>query len=232
MKSTKKTWSVHILTLFPEMFPGPLNFSLAGKALNANIWSLNVINLRDFAKKGPKSVDDKTYGGGPGMIIKSEVIDNALKKIIKKNKQYSLIYLTPKGKKINQKKVKGLIKKNNLILLCGKYEGVDERVIEDWNMEELSLGDFILSGGEIAAMSLLDSCIRLLPEVIKSSDALKNETFENNLLEYPQYTKPSIWKGKKVPDVLLSGNHQKIEEWRKKKSFEITKLKRPDLLKK
>ena len=166
------------------------------------------------------------------MIIKSEVIDNALKKIIKKNKQYSLIYLTPKGKKINQKKVKGLIKKNNLILLCGKYEGVDERVIEDWNMEELSLGDFILSGGEIAAMSLLDSCIRLLPEVIKSSDALKNETFENNLLEYPQYTKPSTWKGKKVPDVLLSGNHQKIEEWRKKKSFEITKLKRPDLLKK
>ena len=232
MKSTKKTWSVHILTLFPEMFPGPLNFSLAGKALNANIWSLNVINLRDFAKKGPKRVDDKPYGGGPGMIIKSEVIDNALKKIIKKNKQYSLIYLTPKGKKINQKKVKGLIKKNNLILLCGKYEGVDERVIEDWNMEELSLGDFILSGGEIAAMSLLDSCIRLLPEVIKSSDALKNETFENNLLEYPQYTKPSTWKGKKVPDVLLSGNHQKIEEWRKKKSFEITKLKRPDLLKK
>ena len=150
----------------------------------------------------------------------------------KLNKQYSLIYLTPKGKKINQKKVKELIKKNNLILLCGKYEGVDERVIEDWNMEELSLGDFILSGGEIAAMSLLDSCIRLLPEVIKSSDALKNETFENNLLEYPQYTKPSTWKGKKVPDVLLSGNHQKIEEWRKKKSFEITKLKRPDLLKK
>ena len=232
MKSTKKTWSVHILTLFPEMFPGPLNFSLAGKALNANIWSLNVINLRDFAKKGPKSVDDKPYGGGPGMIIKSEVIDNALKKIIKKNKQYSLIYLTPKGKKINQKKVKGLIKKNNLILLCGKYEGVDERVIEDWNMEELSLGDFILSGGEIAAMSLLDSCIRLLPEVIKSSDALKNETFENNLLEYPQYTKPSNWKGRKVPDILLSGNHQKIEEWRKKKSFEITKLKRPDLFKK
>ena len=232
MKSTKKTWSVHILTLFPEMFPGPLNFSLAGKALNANIWSLNVINLRDFAKKGPKSVDDKPYGGGPGMIIKSEVIDNALKKVTKKIKQYSLIYLTPKGKKINQKKIKELVKKDNLILLCGKYEGIDQRVIENWSMEELSIGDFVLSGGEIAAMSLLDSCIRLLPGVVGSPETLKHETFENNLLEYPQYTKPSTWKGKKVPDVLLSGNHQKIEEWRKKKSFEITKLKRPDLLKK
>ena len=232
MKSTTKHWSVHILTLFPEMFPGPLNFSLVGKALKEKIWSLNLVDLRDFAENGPKSVDDKPYGGGPGMIIKSEVIDNALKKVTKKIKQYSLIYLTPKGKKINQKKIKELVKKDNLILLCGKYEGIDQRVIENWSMEELSIGDFVLSGGEIAAMSLLDSCIRLLPGVVGSSEALKHETFENNLLEYPQYTKPSNWKGRKVPDILLSGNHQKIEEWRKKKSFEITKLKRPDLFKK
>ena len=232
MNSTTKHWSVHILTLFPEMFPGPLNFSLVGKALKEKIWSLNLVDLRDFAENGPKSVDDKPYGGGPGMVIKSEVIDNALKKVTKKIKQYSLIYLTPKGKKINQKKIKELVKKDNLILLCGKYEGIDQRVIENWSMEELSIGDFVLSGGEIAAMSLLDSCIRQLPGVVGSSETLKHETFENNLLEYPQYTKPSNWKGRKVPDILLSGNHQKIEEWRKKKSFEITKLKRPDLFKK
>jgi len=231
MKSIKKPWSAHILTLFPEMFPGPLNYSLVGKALKEKIWSLNLINLRHFAEKGPKSVDDKPYGGGPGMVIKSEVIDNALKKVIKKNKQYSLIYLTPKGKKIDQKKIKELVKKNNLILLCGKYEGVDQRVIENWNMEELSVGDFILSGGEIPAMCLLDSCVRLLPKVVGSLETLKDETFENNLLEYPQYTKPSSWKGKKVPDILLSGDHEKIKEWRKKESLKLTKLKRPDLLK-
>jgi len=231
MKSIKKPWSVHILTLFPEMFPGPLNHSLIGKALKEKIWSLNLINLRYFAEKGPKSVDDKPYGGGPGMVIKSEVIDNALKKITKKNKQCSLIYLTPKGKKIDQKKIKELVKKNNLILLCGKYEGVDQRVIENWNMEELSIGDFILSGGEIPAMCLLDSCVRLLPKVVGSLETLKDETFENNLLEYPQYTKPSTWKGKKVPDILLSGDHKKIKEWRKKESLKLTKLKRPDLLK-
>ena len=139
--------------------------------------------------------------------------------------------MTPKGKKIDQKKIKELVKKNNLILLCGKYEGVDQRVIENWNMEELSIGDFILSGGEIPAMCLLDSCVRLLPKVVGSLETLKDETFENNLLEYPQDTKPSTWKGKKVPDILLSGDHKKIKEWRKKESLKLTKLKRPDLLK-
>jgi len=233
MTNTKKTtWNTYVITLFPEMFPGPLNFSLVGKALKEKIWSLNLINLRDFAENGPKSIDDKPYGGGPGMVIKNEVVDNALKKITKKIKQYSLIYLTPQGKKINQKKVKELVRKNNLILLCGKYEGIDQRVIENWNMEELSVGDFVLSGGEIAAMGLLDSCVRLLPKVIGSSESLEYETFENNLLEHPHYTKPSNWKGKRVPNILLTGNHQKIKEWRKKKSFEVTKLKRPDLLKK
>ena len=232
MKSIKKPWSVHLLTLFPEMFPGPLGFSIVGRALKKKIWALNLVNLRNFSKKGPKYVDDKPYGGGSGMIIKSEIIHNALKHTTKKMKNYSLIYLTPQGKKINQEKVKQFIKKDNLVLLCGKYEGVDQRVIDNWDMEEISIGDFILSGGELAAMNLVDSCVRLLPNTIGSSESLKNETFENNLLEYPQYTKPREWMGKKVPDVLLSGNHKEIKNWRKKQSLIITKVKRPDLLKK
>jgi len=233
MKKTKAHWTAHILTLFPEMFPGPLGFSIIGKALEKKNWSLKLINLQNFSKKGPKYVDDKPYGGGSGMIIKSEIIHEALKKTIKKIKNnYSLIYLTPKGKKLDQKKIKRFIKKDNLILVCGKYEGIDQRVIDAWKMEEISMGDYILSGGEIAAMSLIDSCVRLLPNVLGSVESLKNETFENNLLEYPQYTKPREWLGKKVPEVLLSGNHKKINEWKKKESIRITKIKRPDLLKK
>ena len=233
MKKTTTPWTAHILTLFPEMFPGPLGFSITGKALEEKIWSLKLINLQNFSKKGPKYVDDKPYGGGSGMIIKSEIIHEALKKTIKKIKNnYSLIYLTPKGKKLDQKKIKRFIKKDNLILVCGKYEGIDQRVIDAWKMEEISMGDYILSGGEIAAMSLIDSCVRLLPNVLGSVESLKNETFENNLLEYPQYTKPREWLGKKVPEVLLSGNHKKINEWKKKESIRITKIKRPDLLKK
>ena len=233
MKKTKAPWTAHILTLFPEMFPGPLGFSIIGKALEKKNWSLKLINIQNFSKKGPKYVDDKPYGGGSGMIIKSEIIHEALKKTIKKIKNnYSLIYLTPKGKKLDQKKIKRFIKKDNLILVCGKYEGIDQRVIDAWKMEEISMGDYILSGGEIAAMSLIDSCVRLLPNVLGSVESLKNETFENNLLEYPQYTKPREWLGKKVPEVLLSGNHKKINEWKKKESIRITKIKRPDLLKK
>ena len=233
MKKTKAPWTAHILTLFPEMFPGPLGFSIIGKALEKKNWSLKLINLQNFSKKGPKYVDDKPYGGGSGMIIKSEIIHEALKKTIKKIKNnYSLIYLTPKGKKLDQKKIKRFIKKDNLILVCGKYEGIDQRVIDAWKMEEISMGDYVLSGGEIAAMSLIDSCVRLLPNVLGSAKSLENETFENNLLEYPQYTKPRKWLGKKVPEVLLSGNHRKINEWKKKESIRITKIKRPDLLKK
>ena len=233
MKKTKAPWTAHILTLFPEMFPGPLGFSIIGKALEKKNWSLKLINLQNFSKKGPKYVDDKPYGGGSGMIIKSEIVHEALKQTIKKIKNnYSLVYLTPKGKKLDQKKIKRFIKRNNLILVCGKYEGIDQRVIDAWKMEEISMGDYVLSGGEIAAMSLIDSCVRLLPNVLGSAKSLENETFENNLLEYPQYTKPRKWLGKKVPEVLLSGNHRKINEWKKKESIRITKIKRPDLLKK
>ena len=233
MKKAKTPWTAHILTLFPEMFPGPLGFSIIGKALEEKTWLLELIKLQNFSKKGPKYVDDKPYGGGPGMIIKSEIVHEALKQTIKKIKNnYSLVYLTPKGKKLDQKKIKRFVKRNNLILVCGKYEGIDQRVIDAWKMEEISMGDYVLSGGEIAAMSLIDSCVRLLPNVLGSAKSLENETFENNLLEYPQYTKPREWLGKKVPEVLLSGNHRKINEWKKKKSIRITKIKRPDLLKK
>ena len=233
MKKAKTPWTAHILTLFPEMFPGPLGFSIIGKALEEKNWLLELIKLQNFSKKGPKYVDDKPYGGGSGMIIKSEIVHEALKQTIKKIKNnYSLVYLTPKGKKLNQKKIKRFIKRNNLILVCGKYEGIDQRVIDAWKMEEISMGDYVLSGGEIAAMSLIDSCVRLLPNVLGSAKSLENETFENNLLEYPQYTKPRKWLGKKVPEVLLSGNHRKINEWKKKESIRITKIKRPDLLKK
>ena len=233
MKKIKANWKAHILTLFPEMFPGPLGYSIVGKALEEKVWSLKLINLQNFSKKGPKYVDDKPYGGGSGMIIKSEIIHKALKKTTKKIKNnYSLVFLTPKGKKLNQEKIKKFVKKDNLILVCGKYEGVDQRVIDTWKMEEISLGDYVLSGGEIAAMSLIDSCVRLLPKVLGSSKSLESETFENNLLEYPQYTKPREWLGKKVPEVLLSGDHKKIREWKKKESIKITKIKRPDLFRK
>jgi len=233
MKKAKTPWTAHILTLFPEMFPGPLAFSIIGKALEEKNWLLELIKLQNFSKKGPKYVDDKPYGGGSGMIIKSEIVHEALKQTIKKIKNnYSLVYLTPKGKKLDQKKIKRFVKRNNLILVCGKYEGIDQRVIDAWKMEEISMGDYVLSGGEIAAMSLIDSCVRLLPNVLGSAKSLENETFENNLLEYPQYTKPREWLGKKVPEVLLSGNHRKISEWKKKESIRITKIKRPDLLKK
>ena len=233
MKKAKTPWTAHILTLFPEMFPGPLGFSIIGKALEKKNWLLELIKLQNFSKKGSKYVDDKPYGGGSGMIIKSEIVHEALKQTIKKIKNnYSLVYLTPKGKKLDQKKIKRFVKRNNLILVCGKYEGIDQRVIDAWKMEEISMGDYVLSGGEIAAMSLIDSCVRLLPNVLGSAKSLENETFENNLLEYPQYTKPRKWLGKKVPEVLLSGNHRKISEWKKKESIRITKIKRPDLLKK
>jgi len=226
MKKAKTPWTAHILTLFPEMFPGPLGFSIIGKALEEKNWLLELIKLQNFSKKGPKYVDDKPYGGGSGMIIKSEIVHEALKQTIKKIKNnYSLVYLTPKGKKLDQKKIKRFVKRNNLILVCGKYEGIDQRVIDAWKMEEISMGDYILSGGEIAAMSLIDSCVRLLPNVLGSAKSLENETFENNLLEYPQYTKPRKWLGKKVPEVLLSGNHRKINEWKKKESIRITKIK-------
>ena len=230
MKKTKKPWTAHILTLFPEMFPGPLSFSIIGKALKEKIWSINLINIQNFSKKGPKYVDDKPYGGGSGMIIKSEVVHEALKKTIKKIKtDYSIVYLTPKGKKLDQRRVKKFTKKKNIILVCGKYEGIDQRVIDAWKMEEISIGDYILSGGEAAAIVIIDSILRLIPGVIGNKSSVEEESFENGLLEYPQFTKPQIWEEKTVPDVLLSGDHAKIKDWRLSQSEAITRDRRPDL---
>ena len=216
-----------IFTLYPEFFPGPLGKGLYGKALVENIWKLETINIRDYATDNHKTVDDTTYGGGSGMLIKPDVLANSLDKNLKSKER--IIYLSPKGKLFNQKLAKELSKENSINLICGHFEGVDQRVIESRNIEEISIGDFVLSGGESAAFVMLDSIIRLLPGVLGNEISVKEESFENGLLEYPQYTKPQIWEEKTVPDVLLSGDHAKIKDWRLSQSEAITRDRRPDL---
>ncbi len=221
-----------ILTLFPEIFPGPLAYSICGKALSRKLFTIETINIRNFSEKKSKIVDDNPYGGGPGMILKPDVmqkaLDCAMKNSVKKKK---LIYLSPGGKQVNSEKINQLIKFDELILICGRYEGVDCRFLEYNKIEEVSLGDYVLSGGEIASIILIDACVRLIPEVLGNKNSLKSESFQNHLLEYPQYTKPSNWKGIKVPEVLMNGNHKEISDWRLKKSIEKTKNVRPDLFK-
>ena len=216
-----------IFTLYPEFFPGPLGKGLYGKALEEKIWKLETINIRDYAIDKHKTVDDTTYGGGSGMLIKPDVIANSLDKNLNSNEK--IIYLSPKGKLLNQKLAKELSKEVNINLICGHFEGIDQRVIESRNIEEVSIGDFILSGGESAAFVMLDAIIRLLPGVLGNETSIEQESFENGLLEYPQYTKPQIWEEKTVPDVLLSGDHAKIKDWRLSQSEAITRDRRPDL---
>jgi|TARA_B100000287_G_scaffold12174_1_gene12465 tRNA (guanine37-N1)-methyltransferase len=221
----------NILTLFPEIFPGPLNHSLTGKALKNKLFKINTINIRDFSTTKSKTVDDKPFGGGAGMIIKPDVLQSSLnhaKKITKGSKE-KILYFSPSGKKINQKLVNDLINFKEIILICGKYEGVDQRFIDYNKIEEISLGDYIISGGELAAFILIDACVRLIPEVLGNNNSLNVESFNDNLLEYSQYTKPYEWKNIKVPEILLSGNHKKISDWRLKNSLEKTKKIRPDL---
>ena len=216
-----------IFTLYPEFFPGPLGKGLYGKALTANIWELETVNIRNYATDKHKTVDDTTYGGGSGMLIKPDVLANSLDKNL--NSKERIIYLSPKGKLFNQKLAKELSKERSINLICGHFEGVDQRVIESRNIEEVSIGDFVLSGGESAAFVMLDSIIRLLPGVLGNETSAEEESFENGLLEYPQYTKPQIWEEKTVPDVLLSGDHAKIKDWRLSQSEAITRDRRPDL---
>ena len=216
-----------IFTLYPEFFPGPLGKGLYGKALAANIWKLETVNIRNYATDKHKTVDDTTYGGGSGMLIKPDVLANSLDKNL--NSKERIIYLSPKGKLFNQKLAKELSKERSINLICGHFEGVDQRVIESRNIEEVSIGDFVLSGGESAAFVMLDSIIRLLPGVLGNETSAEEESFENGLLEYPQYTKPQIWEEKTVPDVLLSGDHAKIKDWRLSQSEAITRDRRPDL---
>ena len=215
-----------ILTLFPEMFK-TLNESIIKKAIDKKLIEINLINIRDFSKDKHKKVDDTPYGGGAGMVIKPDVVYDAYKSIDSDGAK--VIYMSPQGKTLNQKKVEELAKNNHLIILCGHYEGIDQRVIDKIVDEEISIGDYVLTGGEIPAMVLIDTVSRYVEGVI-SSESRYEETFSNELLEYPQYTRPEIFEEMKVPEILLSGNHEKIKEWRKEKSIEITKKKRPDIL--
>ena len=216
-----------VLTLFPEMFE-ILNQSIIGKAIEKKLIDINLINIRDFSKDKHKKVDDTPYGGGAGMVMKPDVVYDAYKSINDKNAK--VIYMSPQGKELNQKKVEELSKESHLIILCGHYEGIDQRVLDKIVDEEISIGDYVLTGGEIPAMVLIDSVSRYVKGVLKE-DSIKEESFSNGLLEYPQYTRPEEFEGMKVPEVLLSGHHENIDKWRKEKSLEITKKKRPDILK-
>ena len=220
-------FQAQVFTLYPEVFPGPLAKGLYGKALSNKLWNLNVINIRDAATDKHKTVDDTPYGGGTGMLLKADVLAKALDQKVKKGER--IFYLSPKGKKFDQKLAQELAKEKSISLICGHFEGVDERVLTTRNIEEISIGDYVLSGGETAALVVLDSILRLLPGVIGNDKSSLDETFENGLLEYPQYTKPQIWEEKSVPDVLLSGDHSKIKDWRLSQSEAITRDRRPDL---
>jgi len=226
-------FSVTILTLFPEMFPGPLGTSLAGKALNNRLWQLETLQIRDFATDKHQTVDDAPYGGGAGMVMRPDILDAAINQAYVQNPDATLIYFTPRGKVFDQATASELSQKN-LILLCGRYEGIDERIIEKHQPLQISIGDFVLSGGEIAALTMLDACIRLLPDVMGSEQTLHEESFAESgdlqgLIEYPHYTRPQIWDNLPVPEVLLSGNHAKIQNWRKNQAEHLTKSLRPDL---
>ena len=216
-----------VLTLFPEMFD-VLNYSIIGKAIENKLIDVNITNIRDFSKNKHKKVDDTPYGGGAGMVIRPDVVMDSYNSI--KTENSKVIYLSPQGKTLNQKKVEELSKCSHLILLCGHYEGIDQRVIDKIVDEEISIGDYVLTGGEIPALVLIDSISRYIDGVI-SKDSVKEESFSQGMLEYPQYTRPESFEGEKVPEVLLSGHHANIEKWRKEQSFKITKSKRPDLLK-
>ena len=216
-----------VLTLFPEMFSS-LNESMIGRAVKNKKININIVNIRDFSENKHKKVDDTPYGGGAGMVMMPDVVYRAYNSL--ENKENAkVIYMSPQGKKLDQKKVLELSKENHLIILCGHYEGIDQRVLDKIVDEEISIGDYVLTGGELPAMVLIDSVSRYVEGVLKK-DSIKEESFSENLLEYPQYTRPEVFEGEKVPDVLLSGNHKEIEKWRKEKSLEITKKKRPDLL--
>ena len=220
---------IKVFTLFPDIFPGFLQYSLTGRAMHEGKWSLDTVNIRDYALDKYGSVDDTPCGGGAGMIMRADVLGRAIKAEYKGGR---IIYMSPRGKPLTQSKVRELSKEDNLTIVCGRFEGIDERVLEAFSIEEISIGDYIWTGGEQAALILLDSVIRVLPGVLGNQASLENESFENLLLEHPQYTRPIDWEGHKVPEVLLSGHHQNIADWQLEQSIEITKARRPDLYQK
>jgi len=220
-------WQAQVFTLYPEVFPGPLSKGLYGKGLSKKLWNLNVVNIRDAAEDKHKTVDDTPYGGGSGMLLKPDVLAKSLDQ--NKTEGERIIYLSPKGKKFDQSYAQELSKEKSVSFICGHFEGVDERVLSTRNIEEISIGDYVLSGGETAAFVVIDSILRLLPGVLGNENSKVDESFENGLLEYPQFTKPQIWEEKGVPEVLLSGDHSKIKDWRLSQSEAITRVRRPDL---
>ena len=224
------TWKATVLTLFPEMFPGPLGLSLAGKALVEGLWSLEAIDIRDFAKDKHRSVDDTPAGGGAGMVMRADVAAAAIDAAKAAAPAESpAIYLSPRGTPLTQERVQALAKGPGVILLCGRFEGLDQRVLDARDIEEISIGDYVLSGGDLAAQVLMDACVRLLPGVLGNVGTLTEESFASGLLEYPHYTRPRDFEGHTIPDVLLSGDHEKIDKWRREQAEEFTKTRRPDL---
>ena len=224
--TNKAPFQATVLSLFPEMFPGPLGFSLAGRALERGDWTLNSVNIRDYAFDKHRSVDDVPFGGGAGMVLRPDVLDRAIRGA---GGTGPLIYMTPRGRLMDQALVRDVKEAGGVRILCGRFEGVDQRVLEAHNALEVSLGDFVLSGGELPALTLLDAVVRLLPGVLGNAETLAEESFESGLLQYPHYTRPAQWEGRSVPEVLLSGHHGKIREWRLHQSQDITRTRRPDL---
>jgi tRNA (guanine37-N1)-methyltransferase len=223
-------WTACVLTILPEMFPGPLGASLAGQALANDLWRLDAINIRDFARDRHRSVDDTPAGGGPGMVMRADVLGAAIDGARDIHAGLPLIYTSPRGKPLTQARVRELVAGPGAMLLCGRFEGVDQRVIEARGAEEISIGDYVLSGGELAAMVLNDACVRLLPGVMGAQNSSVEESFESGLLEYPHYTRPREWEGRAIPEILLSGDHKRIAEWRRARSEAMTVERRPDLL--
>jgi tRNA (guanine37-N1)-methyltransferase len=220
------SWQATVLTIFPEMLPGPLAYSLAGKALEAGIWRLETVDIRDFASDKHRSVDDAPFGGGPGMVLRPDVLDAAIDGA---GGVGPLIHLSPRGRPLDQERVRELAMMPGVRLICGRFEGIDERVLEARAIEEVSLGDFVLSGGEPAAIALIDACVRLLPGVVGCAETLAEESFAEGLLEYPHYTRPQTWQGRTVPEVLVSGDHGRIRAWRRAEAERLTRERRPDL---
>lgn len=229
MSEQATSWTARVLTLFPEMFPGPLGCSLAGKALEDGLWSLETMDIRGFARDRHRTVDDSPFGGGAGMVMRPDVVDEAIGAALAKGAELPLVFLTPRGRPLDQETAHGLAQGPGVILLCGRYEGIDQRVIEARQPREVSLGDFVLSGGEPAAIALLDACVRLLPGVIGKETSLDEESFERGLLEYPHYTRPAVWQGRAVPEVLVSGHHERVRAWRLGQAEALTRERRPDL---
>ena len=218
-----------ILTIFPEIFPGFLGTSLTGRALKENKWELETINIRDYAFDKHGSVDDTPCGGGAGMIMRPDVLGNAIEHNYTQGK---IIYMSPNGRPLTQQKVREVSKEDNITIICGRFEGIDERVLHKWSIQEISVGDFVLSGGEPALLTMLDATVRLIDGVLGNAESIQDESFSNNLLEYPQYTKPQNWENRLVPDVLISGHHGNIRKWRQEQSELLTKTRRPDLYEK